>query len=402
MYARHDQVITDAFSVEYVLSFDQMAIEEPASTMYRKQYQEREYLGRVLAHWQPSERHALAVGGEWSHEQLGRRQDGEAVVSNMPIAEPWTTDMASLMGEYKWQPREQWTLFIGARVDKHTYTDTLFSPRATLIYAPTRQDTFKLMLARSVRTNLAYWTHEEYMTTGRKSTPEVLRSLEVRYERLLHDNAWLGLSVFYHDHDLVEWQWNPLIWRQTVIGNVQSYGAEFEACWQTQTTRLDFSHGFTQMSDYDLYPDPLDPTALPYQRHSASPYGYGEDFASWSNHLSKLSLHHAITESLGLDVSAHAYWGYPGREDFAQYRADDIAATEPLARDQTFDPSVFLNLGLEWQPCANTSLRIDGHNLLGWLDPQLGKRQQLAHRWVPGFYRLHPTAITVSLRCKFH
>ena len=131
------------------------------------------------------------------------------------------------------------------------------------------------------------------------------------------------------------------------------------------------------MSDYDLYPGPLDPTALPYQRHSASPYGYGIDLASWSNHLSKLSLHHDVTESLGLDASAYAYWGYPGRKDFTQYRAGDIGAAEPLARDETLDPTIFLNLGLEWRPCATTSLRIDGHKLLGWLDPQFGKRQSL-------------------------
>lgn len=155
------------------------------------------------------------------------------------------------------------------------------------------------------------------------------------------------------------------------------------------------------MSDYDLYPGPLDPTALPYQRHSASPYGYGIDLASWSNHLSKLSLHHDVTESLGLDASAYAYWGYPGRKDFTQYRAGDIGAAEPLARDETLDPSIFLNLGLEWRPCATTSLRIDGHKLLGWARSPIRQAPKLAHRWVPGLDRLHPTAITPSLRCQF-
>jgi len=401
IYGKYKQEISDQLFVTYALSFDLTSTEEPLSTMYRKQYEEREYLGRILAQWTPSADHSVALGGEWSYEEFGLEHEGEATHTSLPIPDSWNTNMASVFGEHKWQVMDQWTLFLGGRLDKHTNTDTLFSPRGTLIHTPTKRDTIKLIAARSVRTNLAYWIREEQITEGGKSTPETLKSLELRYERLLNENAWLGMGAFYHDHDLIEWHWNPQIWRQTVIGNVKSYGLEAEASFKGKRSRLDLSHTYTKMLDYDLNPDPLNASQLPYQRHSAAPYGYGDDFASWSNHLTKLVVHHDITESWATDMSLYTYWGYPGREDFVDYREADTGATESYAHDDAFSPSVFLNLGVEYKPRKNMTLRVDGHNLLGWIDPQFNKRQQLAHRWVPGFYRQQPVAVTVSLRYQF-
>ena len=242
VYAKYDQVFNEQFSIAYSVSMDQTSIEEPQSTMYRKQYAEREIVGRILAQWQPSLKHTIAVGSEWSYETLGMDYKGEALHTNNVIAEQWNTNMASVFGEYQWQIADKWQLFLGGRLDKHSYTDTLCSPRGTLIYMPTLRDTIKLIVARSVRTNLAYWTREEHTTIGGKSTPETLESLELRYERLYSENTLLGASLFYHDHDLIEWHWNPQIWRQTLIGNVQSYGAEVEASYRLRETRIDLSH----------------------------------------------------------------------------------------------------------------------------------------------------------------
>ena len=47
------------------------------------------------------------------------------------------------------------------------------------------------------------------------------------------------MGVFYHDHDLIEWHWNPQIWRQTVIGNVKSYGLEAEASFKDAAEAYD-------------------------------------------------------------------------------------------------------------------------------------------------------------------
>ena len=144
--ASYDHSVNDQLSVTYTISFDQTAIEEPESNQYRSQYAEQELWTKALAQWTPQSNQCLSLGFEWSYERLGLPYKGQALHNNVAIDDSWQTHMISGLGEYKWQITDQWTLFLGGRLDKHSYTDTLCSPRGTLVYTPTEEDTFKLML----------------------------------------------------------------------------------------------------------------------------------------------------------------------------------------------------------------------------------------------------------------
>lgn len=40
----------------------------------------------------------------------------------------------AFMGEHQWRINEEWTSFFTARMDKHTYTEQLFSPLGDVLH----------------------------------------------------------------------------------------------------------------------------------------------------------------------------------------------------------------------------------------------------------------------------
>ncbi len=124
---------------------------------------EDEYYARVLGRWTPNDAHSLALGFEFSHEIFGLESPGfpgkidliggslPAWTSNLGEMDVWHTNTYSILGEYQWQMCKKWTMFLGSRFDRHTYTDWMFSPRGALVWVPNEKETFKLMANQSVR-----------------------------------------------------------------------------------------------------------------------------------------------------------------------------------------------------------------------------------------------------------
>ena len=71
------------------------------------------------------------------------------------------------------------------------------------------------------------------------------------------------------------------------------------------------------------------------------------------------------------------------------------------ARDNGYnDPfgvSMYLNLGLDYKPTDNLSLRLDGHNLLGFIDEEFNKRLFMGG----SSYRSMAPSLSLSMRYKF-
>ena len=106
--------------------------------------------------WQPNEQHKIALGPEISHNELGLQSP------NLNDENPLTAvlgrygrhgqpTMYSLVGEWQWTINDKWTTFLGGRLDDHTYTEQMFSPRAAVVYTPMKKTHYKLMWSRSVR-----------------------------------------------------------------------------------------------------------------------------------------------------------------------------------------------------------------------------------------------------------
>ncbi|MFQ6034729.1 MAG: TonB-dependent receptor plug domain-containing protein [Sedimentisphaerales bacterium] len=410
--ARYVQSISDSLSVDYTLSFDMFDFEYLHNI--RDSSREDEYQGRILARWTPDKHHSLAFGGEWSHEEFGLKSPGfphspasdstssflydpKTEGSRLPR---WSTDTPSLLGEWQWKLNDKWTTFLGGRIDWHTFTDPMYSPRLSVVHTPSEADTFKLMASRSARTQLGHQMKLNWDRNGKDSETEQLDAYELRYERQHNRNLWFAGAVFYHDQEVVGWDWAE--WEAGPQGDLQTYGFEVEAIYKTKKTMISLSHGYTKLIDFEL-------ASGASTMITTEPYGFGNDLAAWSNHISKLNWRYDLDEKWATDGSVYVYWGYPGRKDWAEWQ---IAPVEQGGRgmtdnwvpghDTAFGTSVYLNLGLQYELSPNLKIRLDGYNLLGWIDKDINKRLlAFGGRDNGGDYRSHAAAVGISLTYRF-
>jgi iron complex outermembrane receptor protein len=355
-------------------------------------YREDEYYGKILLKWQPSEQHKIAFGPEISHRELGMAtslwphidaKDWRVSAADMPR---WGTNMYSLLGEWQWNINDQWTTFAGGRVDKHTFTDYMYSPRLAVVYTPTGIDAYKLIWSRSVRANNEEEMKAQYDANGTTSSPEILDSVEFRYERQQSKNLDLAASIFVHYNlELISWSGTSGTAR---TGTEREYGAELEASYHTDKTRLMISHGYTKLYGFTLAPGQS--TYI-----TAKPSGRGDDLANWSNHITKATAQYKLDDKWTFDASFRIYWGFPGMKDFQ--RESPPSGIEN-GWEKAFRGDYFLNLGLQYQPTKDLTIGVTGYNLLGIFNIDLNKRNYIASS---GDYRSEAPAVGVSVTYKF-
>jgi iron complex outermembrane receptor protein len=303
--------------------------------------------------------------------------------------------MFSVVGEHQWTINDQWTTFLGARIDDHSYTDKMFSPRAAIVHTPNKKDTYKLMWARSVRANHEDQMKDKRMMEGGNSDPEKLDSLELRYERKHNENLDLAASAFWHySLDVIDWA-GGTIQQRMVVGEQKECGFELEALYHTDRTRLGVSHGFTKLLDFERS-DKL--TADRWLQPTAYMYGYGHDLQRWANNITKIQGQYKFDEKWTLDGSLRVYWGYPGLKDYAKYSAIRDGRY-PIEWERSYRGSYFLNLGLQYQPKKNLTFRVDGYNLLGIFCKDFNHRNYMGEGSAD--FRSHAAAVGVSVTYKF-
>ncbi len=395
----YEQQLNDNMDIDYAFSYsmlDYIRIINGNGTI-SESYREDNYYGRILLKWQPCENHRFAIGPEISYNQLGLQSPSlnednpfTAILGDM---KPWSTTMYSLVGEWQWTINEQLTAFAGARVDDHTYTEQMFSPRLAGVYTPNEKDTYKVMWSRSVR-----MSYEEAMransldpdSDSQITPPEKLDSIEFRYERQHNKNLDFAASVFWHyNFEVISYSGGS----DAVIGNQKEWGFELEAAYHTDKTRLSISHAYTKLIDFDLEEGMS--TFI-----TAHPYGYGKDLAMWSNHITKLQAQQKLDDKWTLDGSLRIYWGFPGMKDLDEYNhdiaVDGTAFLYDTSWNKTYEGNYYLNLGLRYQPCKDLTIGLYGYYLLGIFDKDLNKR----NTGYQGF-RDHAPAVSVSVAYRF-
>jgi iron complex outermembrane receptor protein len=415
-YIGYKQELTDNLDIDYAFSYSLFDFVEYRQNEIHDAYREDEFYGRILSQWQPVDQHKIAFGGEISHRELGIQCLGwpfsNPVSQQLSPMPSWSVDMYSLLGEWQWNLNDKWTTFLGARLDDHTYTRWMFSPRAAIVHTPTDKDTYKLMWSRSVRA-----TTEEEMkaqarssdpTVNNNSEPEKLDSVELRYERQQSKNLDLAASFFVH-YNLALVEWSQSDHATMPVGTQRDYGLELEATYHTEKTRLTFSHCYTKLYGFSL----ADPCQVTYV--TSEPYGYGDDLAAWSNHLTKVVLQHKLDDKWTFDASLRIYWGFPGMKDYDEYSVDKIATsyftypggeTIPIPDhspiedgwEKAYRGNYYLDLGLQYKASKDLTIGVMGHNLLGIFNKDFNKRNYWASN---GDYRCEAAAVSVALTYKF-
>jgi len=394
----YEQPVTEDLRFEYELSFDMndiMAIGGAPAFSAR----EDEYYGRIMMYWDPAEKHKAAFGVAYSFEVFGKDSSafdtGSGRLNNIVSPGQWSTRTFSTLGEYQWEMAPKWHLFLGGRADKHTYTDWLFSPRAAIVFAATDKDTLKLVYNRSVRRADDGDIRALIISTDDEGETEKIDNYELRYERQQQESLWFALSAYYSDYDVLAWTFNTS--RSTDLGTLEFYGLEGEVTYSGKKLRAILSHNYTKHHDFDL----ADPT-ITLQNVSASPYGFGDDLANWSNHNTKLAMEYDFTEKWMGSSSVRIIWGYPGGEDLADYNSAVLGnnINFPLTdgSDKAWEESVFLNMGVQYQANENTLVRFDALNVLGFFDEDLNKRNAFQRT---SMFRNEAPAVMFTVRKTF-
>jgi len=400
-YIGYKQELTNDIDIDYSGSYDTLDMirvlgRSNPTAFYSEDYREDKYLGKAILKWQINDQHRIAFGTELLHSVLGLNNPmwpvespQDTVLNPMP---KWSTNMYSLLGEHQWTISDKWTTFLGARLDKHTYTDYMFSPRAAIVYTPTAIDAYKLIWSRSVRANFEEEMKAQADANGGNSKPEQLDSVELRYERQQSKNLDLAASLFLH-YSFDRISYNSLTSQNTTIGTQKDWGAELEASYHTEKTRLTISHGYTKLIDFKLAPDAS--SAL----ITAKPYGYGDDLANWANNITKLTAQQKLDDKWTLDGSLRIYWGFPGLKDLNKYEASLAGAgaiVEP-GWEKAYRGNYYLDLGLQYKASKDLTIGITGYNLLGLFNMDLNKRNYMSD---PD-YRDEAVAVGVSVTYKF-
>lgn len=411
--------INDCLNAELRLSWDSMdfaryfdAPATPPST--GNPHREEEYYGRVLLNWTPNESHAAAFGFVMSRNHLGLgtwsfpNEPGNTIING--TAGPWWTTAYSFIGEYQWRINDCWTMFLTGRWDEHTFTKTLFSPRGAIIYTPDEVNTLKFIATESVRRLPEDVLYGDFRNGRGRTDVEEIESLELRYERRPSEAYTWAVSSFYQESDFVGLSGFANSDQKT-FAHVSTWGAELELIYRTQRARIVASQSYTGLIHFNLVgnfalPDNFDLAGdYFFQQISAAPYGFGNQLANQSPHLTKIAVHYAHNCCWSSDASLRIYWGRPGDEDFntfenARYaaRGEDNRATDPGFRD-SYLASFFLNYALNYRYNEHMTARLDLYNILGWFDKDLNKRNFILEGI--GTYRDEAAAVAATVRFKY-
>ncbi len=430
-YVGYKQEVTEHLDIDYAFSYQSTSNIQEREARYGQNYREDNIYSKILAKWQPNDQHKIAFGAEALINNLGRAPWGGLGYSvpdvrgsfggvATPFINPnvqrwgwnkdmpkWNTAMYSLLAEWQWNINDKWTTFLGGRIDDHTFTKKMFSPRAALIYTPNERDTYKLMWARSVRAAFEEDMKKESDAGGGTSNPEKLDSIELRYERQQNKNLDLAASFFVH-YNLQALGWSETDQAYAIAGTERTYGIELEASYHTDKTRFTVSHGYTKL--YSFYLSENRRTTLPTapaQSITAAPYGFDNDLTNWSNHNTKLVYQRKLNDKWTFDASMRIYWGFPGMKDFDKYYpyAASGQATAGAREIQggwkrAYRGSYFLDLGLQYKYSKNLEIGITGYNLLGILNKDFNKRNFVETKGI-GDFRAAAPAVGVSLTYKF-
>jgi len=400
--------ISKTVNVDYSFSYDTMDYVRHIAQNINS-FRQDEYHTKVILHWEPSEKHSIAVGGEYSHEEYGLDTWGypheDAITQAFRDADiempRWATDNASVLGEYQWKMTPKLTLFVGGRIDWQRFVKReMFSPRLALVYTPTEKDTLKFIVQRSTRASTAEQMKIYNDMESQLSDYETMDYYEMRWERQHTKNLWLAVSGFYTAHNVIAWTSTEEgaggTYAVSPLGKLETFGIEGEMTYKTDKAKITLSHGYTKLINMGL----VDNTTVTFL--TAEPYGYGHDLANWSNHVTKLTAHYDATDKLSLDGSLGIYWGYPGKKDNAEFRDQRFTDADRYTDGFTapFRGSVYLNLGMGYKFSENCKVRFTAHNVLGWFDESYNKRNYGFGEAEAGYTSLAPS-FSVALTYRF-
>ena len=268
------------------------------------------------------------------------------------IGNGWNTHMFSLFGEGNYKPTTNINLLLSARLDKHTWSNFMISPRFAGLYEINSWHNIKLIAQQSVRMltiPILYLSdlHNEDVK------PEVVRSIELGYQ-FTKRNISLTACSFYNDVDIAGF--TGADYSTGNIGYINIFGIELNAKIIRDSYSLGINHAFVDMTYFKMIDEHKDGTkrqgisfsdyyynnfdgkfnGAGVEPYSFSLTSYGHDLNNWANHQTKLYGNISILRNFNAHINSQIYWGMPGSKNELKVYENafqDVTITE-LSQDQ--------------------------------------------------------------------
>ncbi|MCP4521377.1 MAG: TonB-dependent receptor plug domain-containing protein [Cytophagales bacterium] len=407
------------WGIDARLSYDQFSnrIQNRTETDRKaKMNREDELYSRVIVKY-TSDNFSVGVGPAISYETFGLpaygasehewllnpRVNGYSYDANQSdslnaYSEKWSTVMLSGIGEVQYNLKENINLLGGVRVDKHTYTGLMVSPRASIVWKP-QQDKlhlFRFQYSRSNRRQDDADLRYEYLSTKEEDGQvEVIDFYELSGDIGLSKTLMIRPSIYYSHYDVVAWGGKITKY----IGDLSYYGGELSMIYKGKKGYGKISHNFIKIIDFSK-------VTSPKNNVSVAAYGYGNSFHSFPDNITKLFYQYEINDKMSLSTSLQVTWYLNGAEDNAKYNNDTINNPNPndiawdLSKETTtsFQPSAYLHLGYIYNITPKIKSSLFAYNLLGLIDENLNKRvefQKTSH------YRIQPVSFVLRVDYDF-
>jgi hypothetical protein len=375
-------------------------------------YRENEIYSRLLLKYN-TESISLAMGPSMSYETFGLPLfgDDEEVMritskiqgSTLHIdslhdySVPWNTLMLSFTSEAQYYHKDlNLKLLAGMRVDKHSYTGFMYSPRASLIWGTDIQNQVRLSYSRSNRRASDADLRAEYLRQGKEEAENVesVNFYELSGSKSFFENVTLVPTLFYGDMDMIAWK--KLLYASVPIGTFTYWGTELKLQYRTDKAYGFIAHSYFRPIELDLVDyDEEKPT----NNISTMPYGYGENMHNHPDNLLKIYLRYSVMPKLSLNSALQVSGRMYGAEDAARYNKNVLGNRNNDVRTDgstiPFEPSYYLQLGARYKIGKHFSAQLQGHNLLGLFDENWNKRQSFQR---VSHYRIQPVAVSLRLK----
>lgn len=324
------------------------------------------------------------------------------------VGEGWETESYAFLGELNFQHTPKMQTMWSARVDKHTYTDYMFSPRFAWIYELEQNEYLKFIAQRSVRMNTQeelFISHEQ----GISNKPEKLDTYEVIYSGKSGDHLTYQASAFLNKNKVIAWEGG--LRRSALIGELQTFGLEFETQYKKDNLTIGANHSFVKQLDWEL-DDEVATSGISYSDYyydtgSGIITSKGNDLANWSNHATKLFTNIDFLDGkLTLHGDMRALWGFEGYKDgldALEEAGGTPAIIDDLHDHDVFDLEITANVSLTYHISKSADLSVFVHNI-----PVLGDNKRYSYS--SGYKKIYPdktswieepTVVGVQYRFRF-
>ena len=323
----------------------------------------------------------------------GTKQYMEGEAQYFPVGNGWNTRSYAFLGELNYRHTQKTSTLWSARLDKHSYTSYMFSPRFALIHELDADEYLKFIAQRSVRMNTQeelYMNHE----LGKDNDPERLDSLELIYTDKPTERLTFQSSVFYNHNDVIAWDWGQ--YRSAPVGTLEAMGVEVETGYKKDNYRFGLNHSYVKQLDWDL-DDNIAVSGISYSdyyRDAGSGViitSKGDDLNNWSNHATKLFGNMDFLEGkLSLHGDMRALWGFQGRKDgldALQKAGGDAASIADIRDRDAYDLEVAANLSLTYRLNKLSTLTVFVHNV-----PVVGDNKRYSYS--SGFKKTAPDKVS--------